>query len=252
MTDPIAVQGLPPLAAHSLQPAAWLVLDLETGDAPQEAVSAVVESWKAPSNWKPETVEAKRNELAEKAAEKAALLDASPIVCLAFRTDRISVVLNGMDASSPEIQGWFCLPCMDERGLLFALRTLLNCIAGPDTTIAGHNIRGFDLPKLRNAYLRHRLSLPVALEPHDDVPLFDTMRMIKRYSMELADERYVSLDAVARTLGIPQPKQVITGADVPRLHQGGEYAAILTYCAIDVVTTERAYLLMTGQSAELN
>jgi len=248
----IAVQELTPLAAHSLQPAEWLVLDLETGDAPAEAIAAAIVAWKAPSNWKPETVESKRREFAEKAADKAALMDASPIVCLALKTDRIAVVLNGMDDSSPEIPGWLCLPCLDERGLLMALRTLLNTIAGPDTVITGHNIRGFDLPKLRNAYLRHRLSLPVALEPHDDVPLFDTMRMIQRYSMELADERYVSLDAVARTLGIPQPKQVITGADVPRLHQGGEYAAILTYCAIDVVTTERAYLLMTGQSAELN
>ena len=65
--------------------------------------------------------------------------------------------------------------------------------------------------------------------------------------MELADERYVSLDAVARALGIPTPKQVISGEDVPRLHRDGMIAEIITYCAIDVATTESAYLLMTGQ-----
>ena len=99
-----------PLAAHMLSPAQYVVIDLETGDAPPDAIAAAIAAWKAPSNWKPETVEAKRVEAAEKIIEKSALLDASPILCLALKTDRMSVILNGMDASSPEIPGWWCLP----------------------------------------------------------------------------------------------------------------------------------------------
>lgn len=245
MPAPIA-----PLAAHMLAPALYAVLDLETGFAPRESIDAALESWKPPKNWKEETVVARRAEMLEKAEEKSALLDAAPIICLALKTDRIAVILNGMDANSYEIPGWLCLPCMDEKGLLVALRTILDSSASPDTVIAGHNILNFDLPKIRNAYLRNRMRLPLALRDQGQ-PVTDTMRQIRYFSMENADERYVSLDTVARVLGIPQPKQVITGADCPRLHKEGRIEEVLVYCCVDVATTERAYLLMTGQSADL-
>lgn len=246
---------IPPLAAHMLAPhmlapAQYAVIDLETGFAPQAAIDAALEGWKPPKNWKEETVAAKRAEMAEKAEEKSSLLDAAPIICLALKTDRITVILNGMDAISYEIPGWLCVPCMDEKGLLVALRTILDSSAAPVTIIAGHNILGFDLPKIRNAYLRNRMRLPMALQDHAQ-PVVDTMLQIRYFSMESADERFVGLDTVARVLGIPQPKQVITGADCPRLHRDGRIAEILTYCCLDVATTERAYLLMTGQAADL-
>lgn len=241
---------LTPLAAHALIPATWMVLDCETGDAPSEATAAALEAWKPPKNWKPATAEAKRGEIADRINSKAALLDASPILCVALKTDQIAVVLNGMSAESFDIPGWLVMPCGDERGLLLSLRTLLDSIVGPETVIVGHNIYSFDAGKTRNGFLRHRLRLPVALaEP--DQPMFDTMRQIRHFSAEFSDERYVKLDAVARVLGIPQPKQVINGADCPRLHKEGQYAVICTYCCIDVETTTRAYLLMSGQSAEL-
>lgn len=239
-----------PLVAHLMEPARYVVLDLETGFAPQPAIDAALEGWKPPRTWKEETVSAKREEMRAKAEEKSSLLDASPIICLALKTDRMTVILNGMDALSYDVPGWLCLPCMDERGLLVALRTILEASAAPSTVIAGHNILGFDLPKIRNAYLRHRLHLPTALGDFDQ-PVTDTMRQIRYFSMEQADERYVSLDTVARVLGIPQPKQIITGADCPRLHKEGRIAEILTYCCLDVATTERAYLLMTGHAADL-
>lgn len=247
---PIPAPIQTPLAAHLLESARYAVLDLETGCAPQAAIDAALEGWKPPKNWKEETVAAKRAEMAEKAEEKSALLDATPIICLALKTDRMAAILNGMDATSYEIPGWMCLPCIDEKGLLMALRTILDSSAAPDTVIAGHNVLNFDLPKIRNAYLRNRLRLPMALQDNAQ-PVVDTMRQIRYFSMENADERFVSLDTVARVLGIPQPKQVITGADCPRLHREGRVAEIMTYCCLDVATTERAYLLMTGQAADL-
>lgn len=242
-----------PMMAHLLEPARYVVLDCETGDAPAEAIDAALAGWKPPKNWKPETVESKRTEQTEKIAAKAALLDASPLLCLALKTDRMAVVLNGMSEAPHEVPGWLCLPCVDEKGLLMVLRTILDNTTGPDTTLVGHNILGFDLPKIRNAYLRHRLALPAILAiGEDSQPAFDSMRHIRMFSMENADERFVPLDTVARALGIPQPKQVINGADCPRLYRDGEHAAILTYCCIDVATTERAYLLMTGQDTDLD
>lgn len=235
---------------HMLEPARWLVLDCETGFAPQTAVDAALESWKPPKNWKESTAESKRKEIAEQACEKSSLLDAAPILCVALKTDRVAILLNGMSAESFDIPGWLVMPCGDERGLLLSLRTLLDSIVGPETVIVGHNIYSFDAGKTRNGFLRHRLRLPVALaEP--DQPMFDTMRQIRHFSAEFSDERHVKLDAVARVLGIPQPKQVINGADCPKLHKEGRYTEICTYCCVDVATTERAYLLMSGQSAEL-
>lgn len=232
------------------KPAPYLVLDLETGDAPAEAVASALGAWKPPKTWKPETIEAKRAERAEAFNGKAALLDASPILCVALKTATGAIIFNGMDGATHDVPGWMCLSCFDERGLLMALRAVLDQIATETSVVVGHNLLGFDLPKLRNAYLRQRLKMPMAMADIDQ-PVFDTMRQIRYFSMENADERFVSLDTVARVLGIPQPKQVITGADCPRLYQDGQYETILTYCALDVATTERAYLLMAGQAEEL-
>ena len=245
-----AVEPVAPVAAQMLAPAHYAVLDCETGYPDRCAIDAALQGWKPPKNWKPETAEAKRAEMAEKFEERSALLDAAPILCVALKTDQVAIVLNGMSADLFEVPGWAVMPCGGERGLLLALRMMLDSMSSPETVIVGHNILGFDAGKIRSAFLRHRLRLPAALF-HFDQPFFDTMRQIKHFSAEYADERYVSLDAMARVLGIPQPKLFITGADCPRLHREGRYPEICTYCCVDVATTERAYLLMTGQSNEL-
>lgn len=245
-----AIEPVLPGTMQMPEPALYAVLDCETGFPDQTAIDAALEGWKPPKNWKPETVAAKRAEVAEKVAEKSSLLDAAPILCVAIKTDRSSFILNGMSADAFDVPGWTVMPCGDERGLLLGFRFILDYLAGPETVLVGHNFCSFDAGKIRNAFLRHRLRLPVALAERDQ-PVFDTMRQIRYFSAEYADERFVSLDTVARVLGIPQPKQVIVGADCPRLHREGRFAEIGTYCCVDVVTTERAYLLMSGQSAEL-
>ncbi len=236
--------------------AAWLVLDIETGDAPAEAVAAALESWKAPSNVKdPEKIEARRQEAIAKFNGKAALLDASPILCVALQSDRCRLVLNGMDHSAPAIDGWPVVPCGNERDLLLVLRTWLDTNTGPDTVIVGHNIRNFDLPKLRGAYVRNALKLPAILKPRlrdeERAEVVDTSSLFKAFSMEHRDDFCPSLDTVAASFGIPRPKTHMSGADVPRLAREGQTATLLTYCAIDTTTTARAYLLMTSAAPDL-
>lgn len=245
-----------PTVIPLIQVLPWVCLDLETGDAPETAIQAAVEAWKAPSNWKPETVTAKRQEAAEKIREKAALLDASPILCVAMATDTTRIVINGMGHEAPKIEGWHVLPAGDEEHLLLTLRNYLELIAGPQTAIVGHNIRGFDLPKLRQAYLRHRLRAPAVLaakvldfEPQQQV--IDTASLFRAFSMEHRDDFCPSLDAVAISLDITRPKGVISGADVPRLHREGRFTEIITYCAIDAAVTARAYQLMSGSANDL-
>jgi hypothetical protein len=253
-----ATQHTAPASVLALTaPARWLVLDLETGDAPEEAIQDVIDAWKPPANLKnPEKIETRRREAFDKIPERAALLDASPILCVAIQTDRTAILFNGMDSREYKCEGWRHNASGTERRMLEDLRVWLDTNTAPDTVLAGHNIRGFDLPKLRNAYLRHKLRLPAILAPRildgdQTAAVVDTAALFKAYSMEHRDDFCPGLDTVAAGLGIPRPKGVISGADVPRLHRAGEFAAILTYCAVDAAATARAYLLMTGQADDL-
>lgn len=251
-----ATQAQPLTAVIPLAPATFLVIDLETGDAPAEAVEQALAGWTPPGNLKdPVKIDARRAEAMEKIRERAALLDASPILCAALQTDRARLIFNGMDTSTPDIDGWPVLPCGDERGLLLALRAWLDTHTTAETVIVGHNLQGFDLPKLRHAYVRHSLRLPTLLKPklrdEEKAEVVDTMRLFKAFSMEHRDDYAIALDTVAASLGIPRPKQYMTGADCPRLFREGQVQTVLTYCAVDVATTARAYQLMTAQAVDL-
>lgn len=236
--------------------AAYLVLDLETGDAPAESVEAAIAAWKAPSNIKDlDKIEARRQEAAARFAERAALLDDSPILCVAIQTDTLRLIFNGMTAELYPITDWSVIPCGNEGILLRALRNFLDCGTSPDTVIVGHNLRAFDLPKLRHAYIRHGLRLPELLKPRlrdeDKAETVDTATLFKAFSMEHRDDFCPALDTVAATLRIPRPKQYMSGADCPRLYREGEIQTVLTYCAVDVATTARAYQLMTAAAPDL-
>jgi hypothetical protein len=229
--------------------ARWLVLDIETGNPASCSIEAAINAWKPPANVKdPEKIEARRIEARAKIAEKGALLDAAPILCCAVKSEIGSVVFSGMGANArPVIDGWHVVAFDDERSMLQALAVYLDTMAGPETVLAGFNIQSFDLPKIRNAFIRHRLSLPACLKVNDQLqPMFDCMKKFRFFSAEHSDALYVSLDTVAVAFGIPRAKSVVSGADVPQMHEAGQIAEILTYNAIDVEVTAQIYLIMTA------
>ncbi len=235
--------------------AAFVCLDIETGDSPAEDVERALENWKPPGNVKdPEKIDARREEAAAKIRERAALLDTSPIFCVAIKTDRAQLILNGMDASAPAIDGWTVTACGDEDGLLRTLRVLLDQFTRQDTLMVGHNLRNFDLPKLRHGYIRHGLKLPAILKPRlrneTPVEVIDTASLFEAFSMEHRDDFCPSLDTVAVSLGIPRPKQHMNGADCPRLYREGQIATVLLYCAVDTATTTRAFQLMIATAPD--
>jgi uncharacterized protein YprB with RNaseH-like and TPR domain len=143
------------------------------------------------------------------------------------------------------------IPGKDERAMLLNLRQWLDHSTAPETMLCGHNIRGFDKPKLRARYVHHRLKLPQILQPGQQTETLDTATLYKAFSIEHRQDFMVSLETVCQGLGIDLPKQVITGADVPNLHQKGEYQTILTYNCVDTIATERAYLLMTSNAHDM-
>lgn len=236
--------------------AAFVVLDIETGDADPQAIAAAIDAWKPPTNIKDEEkIATRRQEAAAKIAERAALLDASPILCAAIQTDQVQMIFNGMDTTAPLIEGWSVLPCGNERGLLLALRAWLDAHTSADTVLVGHNIRAFDLPKLRQAYIRHSLKLPNRLRAlrRDESPTetVDIAFLFKAFSIEHRDEFCPALNTVATAFGLTNPKSLITGADCPRLYREGQFQTILVYCALDCATTTRAYQLMASSATDM-
>lgn len=241
MSNVVTLQAPAPVAE-------WLVLDIETGNPDEDSIERAIAAWKPPSNVKDESkIAARREEARVKIREKGALLDSAPILCVAIKSNLGSLVFSSMGAQhQPQIANWLVVALDDERSMLTALAVYLDASVGAETVIAGHNISGFDLPKLRNAFVRHRLPVPRALKPTEPFqPMWDTMRKFRFYSAEHSDELFVSLDVVAESFGIPKPKTVVTGAEVPRMHQEGKCSEILAYCCVDVEVGTQVYLAMT-------
>ena len=156
---------------------------------------------------------------------------------------------------------WRAIESDNEREMLIAFRSWANNNINVETVITGHNLTAFDLPKISNAFIRHRLKLPLFLLPslRDGTKneIVDTMKLAKTYTMEHRDDFAISLDTLAGILNIERPQQAMSGAEVPAAevpaaHERGEFAPILIYCCIDTETTAQAAQLMLGIANNLN
>lgn len=246
------------LAMQIMQPSDYVVIDIETGNPGADVIDAAAKKWRPPANIKdPEKIAARRNEAREKIADRGALLDGAPVLCVAVKTPSMGIVFDAMSPEAPEIgSGWLCFSAGDEKSMLLSLREYLDKISNETTIFVGHSIRGFDAPKLRQRYLTYNLALPQILRPAvgDRIrpEMVDTMALGKSFSIEYRDGFGPSLNNLCAAIGVELPKQVITGADVPKMAERGEYEPIITYCAVDCSATERCFLLMTSTAADLS
>ncbi|RMF87704.1 MAG: hypothetical protein D6741_20235, partial [Planctomycetota bacterium] len=196
--------------------------------------------------WKAATIGSRFLEAYEKKKERLALLDTAPIISVAIRTEADCRVIHHLPVDETQVAGAALERTDDQEAMLRRVRDYLDQCT-PDTVLIGHNIRHFDLPKLRHAMLRHGIRLPQCLVDRDQ-PLFDTMIEWNRYTL---DERpMVSLCEVLDACGLPNHKQLIDGAFVPDLYEQGEHLAILTYAVVDVVAEWTLFLRMTGQEGD--
>lgn len=128
-------------------------------------------------------------------------------------------------------------------------------------TLVGHNAIEFDFPFLMRRYMVHGLPIPPQLNVAGtkpwDVKLEDTMKMWSGTQWNYK----VSLELLCHVLGIPSPKQDISGADVAQIYWDSfkpkegmlpfdvEHEAmkkIGDYCAGDVLACANAYCRMKG------
>jgi len=114
--------------------------------------------------------------------------------------------------------------------------------------LCGHNGKEFDFPYIARRCVVHRVRLPklldiAGLKPWE-VGHLDTMNL-----WSFGDRKaYTSLALLTHILGIPTPKDDISGADVARVYyEEKDLGRISAYCKKDVVATAQLYLRLTGR-----
>lgn len=120
--------------------------------------------------------------------------------------------------------------------------------ATDDHWLCGHNGKEFDFPWIARRCVVNRIALPklldiAGLKPWE-VGHLDTMNL-----WSFGDRKaYTSLALLTHILGIPTPKDDITGADVARVYyMDRDLERIATYCKKDVVATTQLFLRLTGR-----
>lgn len=233
-----------------------ICFDIETCKASEADIDAAMETWKPGKNiTQPETIEKHRQEAYKRTVEKSALLDRAPIGCVAIVTKGECAIFHWIKSKKPctEINGINAsiFHVSDEREMLIQLRDWLNARSTPDTLIVGFNCIEFDLPKVRNAYVRHKLRMPDILIGMSN-PVFDVMkRFLYNFSTEFSGDKYAKLSVVQNRLGLPEHKSIVSGAEVPGLIEKGEAETVLKYCFLDTQATFLAFRFMDGQYEDM-
>lgn len=137
----------------------------------------------------------------------------------------------------------------DEAELLRRFVELLNTHFNTDDHwLCGHNGKEFDFPYIARRCVVHRIKLPrlldiAGLKPWE-VGHLDTMNL-----WSFGDRKaYTSLALLTHILGIPTPKDDISGADVARVyHEEKDLDRIAAYCRKDVVATAQVFMRLTGR-----
>lgn len=115
--------------------------------------------------------------------------------------------------------------------------------------LCAHNGKDFDFPYLCRRMIIHGMKIPSVLNLSGkkpwEVPHIDTMEMWKFGEYK----NFISLNLLARTLGIATPKDDIDGSQVGEIFWNQrDLPRIVTYCQKDVVTVAQVYLRIHGET----
>lgn len=233
-----------------------LCLDIETRNATPEAIELSARFYKAPSNMKDaEKLKAREAVAMLKLEEKSALLDGAPIGVIGIVTESSAILFHTIKTKK-KILSLKNIPAeifafKTEREMLGSMREWCDPRGLPNTTLIGHNIRNFDMPKLRGAFVRNRLMLPKLLRPEakeEGVTMYDTMHsFLYGFTAERAGDKYISQEEMIARLGLPGHKQRLSGAEIPRMIEEGKAEEVLAYNYLDIAEAYAAFLAMTGQ-----
>jgi 3'-5' exonuclease len=200
-----------------------LVFDLET--VPDVQAFAAAEGLESHPDW------SVRRQMGEKVARQVF----QRIVCigslLAVREDDGSWRPRAVEAPH--------LGDMPEQKLI---QDFVDRLATHQPRLVSFNGHTFDLPVLRYRAMMHRVSAPgLAARAYFDRAGSD---MIDLCDLLSAQERHarVSLQELARVLGLPGKPAGVDGAQVETMMSQGRIADVADYCRSDVINTYRAWL----------
>jgi hypothetical protein len=110
----------------------------------------------------------------------------------------------------------------------------------------GHNILDFDLRFIYQRSIIHHIrpSREISFARFRSNPVYDTMQEWSKWGRDR-----ISLDLLARALGIPSPKECLDGSKVYPYYCAGRLPEICEYCKCDVETVRRVYRRLTFSAA---
>ena len=113
----------------------------------------------------------------------------------------------------------------------------------------GHNLLDFDLRFIYQRSVIHRIKPPcdIPFARFQNAPVFDTMHEWSKWGRE-----HISLDLLARVLGIASPKASLDGSKVYPYLRDGRFPEICEYCSRDVETVRQIYRRLTFTAAASN
>ena len=120
-------------------------------------------------------------------------------------------------------------------------------------TLAGHAVKGFDVPFIFRRMLIHGIE-PAELLDTGGLKPWEINYLDTKDLWQAGSYRPSSLIHIAVAMGIESPKDDITGADVGRVYyeaEEGYLERIATYCAKDVITPIRLVSMWKGEGGNL-
>lgn len=138
----------------------------------------------------------------------------------------------------------------DEETLLRQFKQLLDDHYNTQFhVLCGHNSKEFDIPYICRRMLINGIALPNILQISGKKPWeinhIDTMELWKFGDYKT----FTSLSLLCHVMGIPTPKDDISGADVARVYyEEQDLERIMIYCEKDVVALIQLFLRLQGEA----
>lgn len=230
--------------------APWVCLDIETrGGRPEDAPKWVRENWWPNENLLPATIGQRFKTAIDETEKKMGLLDTAGIATVQLKTPTTALVLHNLTEHEPRgVEKGLQIGFADEARTLLVLREWLDTYTDAATTLVGWNIKGFDLRRLRFAYLRAGLNVPKALRV--TAPVYD---MMKEFAEHFSVDRnpFVKLEVALEAFGMRNHKKDFEGSMVDTFIRAGKFDEVLKYAWEDIEQEAELFLRMTGQSGAL-
>ncbi len=199
-----------------------LFLDIETIPAPESFKDELAKEIQ-PENLDPENIQKWEERIEKKYLNTSLNGDLGRILCIAYIKEIPIEVKRGI------IKG-------DEPDILKEFWE----IAKDVDLFIGHNILDFDLKFIFKRSVIHKIkpTKEIPFARYRSSPVYDTMQEWRKWDTR---EKMISLDRLAKILGLPSSKGTLNGSKVYEFYKQGKLEEIYRYCMEDVELTRKIY-----------